>query len=42
MLPVPAEEILPLLGLMFLRLGAPMVMILLLGTLAQRTGRLQV
>lgn len=42
MIPFPADEILPTLGLMLLRLGVPMLALLALGTLAQRVERRQV
>lgn len=41
MIPFPAEEILPMLALMFLRMGVPLMIILMMGTLAQRFQRLQ-
>ncbi len=41
MIPVPAEEFLPLLAMMFLRLGLPVMIIVMLGALAQRFERLQ-
>jgi hypothetical protein len=42
MIPFPAEEILPTLGLMLLRLGVPVLALLMLGSLAQRAERRQV
>jgi len=41
MIPVPAEEFLPLLAMMILRLGLPVMIIVMLGALAQRFERLQ-
>lgn len=40
MLPFPSEEILPMMGLMFLRLGAPLLIVFALGSLAQRLEQL--
>ena len=36
MMPFPAEEILPMLAMMFLRLGVPVLFVLIMGSLAQR------
>lgn len=41
MIPFPSDEILPMISLMILRLGVPVLFLLLLGTLAQRAERLQ-
>lgn len=41
MMPIPVEEIAPILGLTVLRFAVPMVLMLLLGRWAQRTGRWQ-
>jgi hypothetical protein len=41
MIPFPAEEALPMMAMMFLRLGVPALIILMMGTLAQRFGHLQ-
>lgn len=41
MMPIPAEEIAPILGMMVLRFGVPMALMLLLGRWAQRAGRWQ-
>lgn len=41
MLPFPSEEILPMMGLMFLRFGAPLMIVLVLGSLAQRFEQLR-
>jgi hypothetical protein len=42
MIPFPAEEILPMVAMMFLRLGVPVMIILMMGALAQRFDHLQV
>jgi hypothetical protein len=42
MIPFPAEEILPMVAMMFLRLGVPVMIIMMMGALAQRFERLQV
>ena len=42
MIPFPAEEVLPMMAMMVLRLGVPALIILMIGTLAQRLGHLQV
>ena len=36
MLPFPADELLPMLAMTFLRLGLPLVMVVMLGSLVQR------
>ncbi len=36
MIPFPVEEILPMLAMLFLRLGLPVLLILMMGTLVQR------
>lgn len=36
MMPFPSDEILPMLAMTFLRLGVPMMIVVLLGSLAQR------
>ncbi len=36
MMPFPAEEILPMLAMLFVRLGVPVVLVVLMGSLAQR------
>jgi hypothetical protein len=41
MMPFPAEEVLPMLAMMLLRLGMPVMIILMMGALAQRFERLQ-
>jgi hypothetical protein len=41
MMPFPAEEVLPMMALMFLRLGVPAMIILMMGVLAQRFERVQ-
>lgn len=41
MIPMPASEILAMFGLLILRLVVPLLIILLLGTLAQRVEQLQ-
>lgn len=41
MIPFPAEEVLPTMAMMFLRLGVPAMIILMMGTLAQRFERMQ-
>jgi hypothetical protein len=41
MMPFPAEEALPMITMMFLRLGVPALIVLMMGTLAQRFERLQ-
>lgn len=41
MIPFPAEEVLPTMSMMFLRLGVPALIILMMGTLAQRFERAQ-
>lgn len=41
MMPFPAEEVLPTMAMMFLRLGVPAMIILMMGTLAQRFERMQ-
>lgn len=41
MIPMPANEILAMFGLMALRLGAPLLLIFLLGFLTQRVERLE-
>lgn len=41
MIPMPADEVLAMFGLMILRLGVPLLFIFLLGALAQRVERLQ-
>lgn len=40
MIAFPAEEFLPMMGMMFLRLGVPALIILMVGALAQRFERL--
>ncbi len=42
MIPFPADEVLPMLAMMFLRLGVPLMILLMMGALAQRVERLQV
>ena len=42
MIPFPTEEILPMVAMMFLRLGVPVMIILMMGALAQHFERLQV
>jgi hypothetical protein len=41
MIPFPAEEVLPAMAMMFLRLGVPVMIIVMMGTLVQRFERLQ-
>lgn len=41
MIPVEFNEMFVMFGLMILRLGVPLLLILMLGTLAQRVERLQ-
>lgn len=41
MIPLPADEILALFGMMILRLGLPLLLVMLLGTLAQRVELMQ-
>jgi hypothetical protein len=41
MIPFPAEEVMPMMAMMFLRLGVPALIILMMGTLAQRLERVQ-
>lgn len=41
MMPIPAGEMMTLFGLMILRLGLPLLLILLFGTLLQRAELLQ-
>lgn len=41
MIPIPASEILAMLGLTMLRLGVPLLLILLVGALAQRVEQLE-
>lgn len=41
MMPFPSEEVLPMMAMMFLRLGVPAMIILVLGVLAQRFERVQ-
>jgi hypothetical protein len=41
MIPFPAEEVLPMMAMMFLRLGVPAMIILMMGVLAQRFERVQ-
>ncbi len=41
MMPFPAEEVLPMVAMMFLRLGVPAMIVLMMGTLAQRFERVQ-
>jgi hypothetical protein len=41
MMPFPADEVLPMVAMMFLRLGVPAMIILMLGVLAQRFERVQ-
>jgi hypothetical protein len=41
MLPFLSEEILPMIGVMILRFGAPIMIILLIGSLAQRFEQLR-
>jgi hypothetical protein len=36
MIPFPAEEVLPMLAMMFLRFGAPVMLVVMLGSLVQR------
>lgn len=41
MLPFPAEEALPMLAMMFLRLGAPIMIVVMFGSLVQRFEQLR-
>lgn len=41
MIPMPADEILALFGMTILRLGLPLLLVMLLGSLAQRVELMQ-